>query len=508
MKKIIALLLACVMVIGMLAGCGSSQEAGTTAASADDGKKVFVYGVDAEIDDFSPITNQQTNYVSIFTFNVYEALFHLNEDMEYSMDLATAVEQKDDVTYEITLREGVKFHNGQDFTAADVISTINYIKDEKNGAWRAPQYATVADMTADGDYKLTIKLSTATPAFMDNLAYTPIMCKDDDPTTLSATANGTGAFKFVSYTPNDKIVLEKNEEYWDAANVSIEELDIKICPDYTVAITNLEAGDLDGLNRVTVENAATIDAKEGLKTIEGKSSNTVDLFEIGRHNCKPLSNPKVMEAMMLAFDAETINQTVYQGRGQVMTSCYPVAAKYHKDVYNNEYDLEKAKALLAETEYADGFEFKCELLSGYDAGEQAAIIWQAALSQIGITMNTVMEESSVWLDSYLGRTYDMIWNQYGMVGTDPATFDSIILSQLYPYQLADLPEVEELINKGMATSDEKVREEAYGQIQEIVAQYKPVFPYVSVPLICGLAQNVEGLQINSMGHLLFKSVTF
>lgn len=497
-KRIITTMLCFALLLTMVAGCAETGQAETPVN--------FSYGIDSDIDDFNPMTNQMTNYVSTFVFNVYEPLMHLNGNMEYTMDLATSYEQTDDLTYVFEIREDVKFHNGQDFSAADVINTINYIKDEANGAWRASQYSSVADMQADGN-KLTITLSEPTPAFLDSVAYTPIFCKDDDPASLSATANGTGAFKFVSWTPNDKIVLEKFDGYWDADAVSITNLTIKPSPDYTVAINNLQAGDLDGLNRVTVENAATIESKEGLKIVEAASSNTLEQFEVGRHNCEPLSDPKVMEAMLLAFDVESINAAVYQGKGQVMTSCYPSSAKYHKDILTNEYDMEKAKAVLAETDYADGFEFDCELLKGYSAGEMAAVIWQASLAELGITMNLKTEEMSVWLESYLGRTYDMIWNEYGMVGSDPATFNSIILEQLYPYQLSDLPELQELIEQGKTAGDEATRQSIYEQIQEIVCEYLPVYEYIAVPLICGVRDNVNGLEINGMGHVFFKGVT-
>lgn len=498
MKKILSMILGVALILTILAS-------GTISAFAE--TVYFNYGIDSDIDDFNPMSNQMTNYVCTFVFNVYEPLMHLNGNMEYTMDLATAYEQVDDLTYVFELREGVKFHNGQDFTAADVINTINYIRDEANGAWRNPQYVTVADVVADGDYKVTITLTEPTPAFLDSIAYTPIFCKDDDPAALSTTANGTGAFKFVSWTPNDSIVLEKFDEYWDADAVSITNLTLKPSPDYTVAITNLQAGDLDGLNRVTVENASTIESKDGLKTVEAASSNTLDQFEIGRHNCAPLADPKVMEAMLLAFDAESINAAIYQGKGQVMTSCYPAGAKYHVNILSNEYDLDKAKAVLDETDYADGFEFDCELLKGYDAGEMAAVIWQASLAQIGITMNLKSEEMSVWLESYLGRTYDMIWNEYGMVGSDPATFNSIILEQLYPYQLSDLPELQELINKGKAIGSDEERQPIYEQIQRLVCEYLPVYEYVAVPLICGVRDSVNGLEINGMGHVFLKGVT-
>ncbi len=498
MRKTLSMILCVAMILTAALGIATPVSAETVD---------FTYGIDSDIDDFNPMSNQMTNYVCTFVFNVYEPLMHLNGEMEYTMDLASEYEQVDDLTYVFTLREGVKFHNGQEFTAEDVINTINYIRDEANGAWRQPQYVTVADVVADGDYKVTITLTEPTPAFLDSIAYTPIFCKEDDPASLSTTANGTGPFKFVSWTPNDSIVLEKFEDYWDADAVSIANLTLKPSPDYTVAITNLQAGDLNGLNRVTVENASAIESKEGLKIVEAVSSNTLDQFEIGRHNCEPLADPKVMEAMLLAFDAESINEAIYQGKGQIMTSCYPSGAKYHLDVLSNEYDLEKAKTVLAETDYADGFEFDCELLKGYDAGEMAAVIWQASLAQIGITMNLKTEEMSVWLENYLGRTYDMIWNEYGMVGSDPATFNSIILEQLYPYQLSDLPELQELIDKGKTTGSDEERQPIYEEIQNIVCEYLPVYEYIAVPLICGVQDNVNGLEINGMGHVFFKGVT-
>lgn len=508
MKKTIALLLAMVLCIGLFTACGKKTASSETgAASATSDTKTLTLGIDSDIDDFNPMSNQMTNYVCFLVFNVYEPLFHLNGDMEYQMDLATDVKQLDDVTYEVTLREGVKFHNGQDFTAQDVINTINYIRDEANGAWRISQYATVDSMVADGDYKLTITLSVPTPAFMDNLAYTPIFCKEDDPANLSSTVNGTGAFKFVKWSPNDKIEFEKFADYWDAANVSVEKLIAKPFPDYTVAINNMEADSLDLLNRITVENASVIDSKDGLKTISATSSNTMDLFEIGRHNVEAFKDKKVIEAMLLAFDTSSINDAVYQGRGQVMTSCYPAGAIFHTDVLSNEYDLEKAKAALAESGYPEGFEFTCKLLKGYDSGEMAAVIWQSSLAEIGITMNIVAEEMSVWLENYLGRTYDMIWNSYGMVGSDPATFNSIILEQLYTYQLSDLTELQDLINKGKITNDETERAEIYGQIQQIVGENLPVYPYISAPLICGAQEYVNGLEINGMGHLFLKGIT-
>lgn len=494
MKKI----LACVLLVCLTVACFAA------CAPAPAQSKTVTYGIDGDIDNFNPMTNQQNNFITLFCFNVYEPLWHLNADMAYEMDLATNVTQTDARTYQVTLREGVKFHNGQDLTAADVAHTIAYIRDPANGAWRASQYDTVESVTVDSDYQLTFRLTAPTPNFMDSLAYTPIFCKSDDPATMTATANGTGPFKFTQWVPNDHMTFEKFPGYWDAQAVSVEKLVVKPFTDYSVAISNMQAGAVDILNRISVDDSVSVAGKPGLQVVEAKSSSTVDLFEIGRHNVEAFSDPRVLEAMLLAFDTNTLNSAIYGGKGQVLTSCYPFGTKYHKDVLSNEFNLQKAKELFAQTPYADGFSFDCEILAGFPAGEMAALMWKDALAQLGITMHVKVEEASVWLESYLNRSYDMIWNQYGMAGSDPATFNSIIIEQLYPYQCADLTQLQQLVAAGKTAGDDGDRREIYENIQEIVGKYLPVYPYLSVPLLYATRETVSGLEVNGMGHVFLK----
>ena len=169
--------------------------------------------------------------------------------------------------------------------------------------------------------------------------------------------------------------------------------------------------------------------------------------------------------------------------------------------------MEAAKELLATTPYKDGFEFDMVILSGYAEGEKAAMIWQADLAQIGITMNIKKAEFSVWLDTYLNRTYDMIDNNYAMVGSDPSTYCSIILSQLVDYQTSDLPRLNELIEQGVTETDETKRAGIYEEIKTIVATECQVYTYLEVTQIVGLMDRVEGLTINNMGHVFLKGVT-
>ncbi len=496
MKRVLALVMCLLLCVGALAGCG--------AQTSD----VLTIGLEADIDNFDPFTNQQNPFVRIINFNCYETLFHYDADMKLVMDLATAYEQTDDTTYVFTLREGVTFHNGEAFTAQDVIYTINTIKDEATGAWRASQYANVATMTADGDYTLTVKLAAPQAGFLDNLAYTAIVSRSTTPASLTKTPVGTGAYKFVSWTPNDSIKFEKYDGYWEADKVAMRELVLKVIPDPTVAVTSLQSGAVQFLGSVDIESANTIAASDNLTLIESPYASTVYEVEIGRHNHEALADPEVVRAMFLALDRDTVAANVFGGKAAASKSPFPSVAKYYAAVDTEGYDLDKAKQVLAATEYKDGFSFKVQVLSSDTASQQTLIIWQDALKKIGIDMQIDICELSVWLDAYLTRSYDMIANYYSMVGTDPSTYCSVIMTALAEHQTKDLPELNQLILDSANGSDETVREANYKTIQEQIVKYRPVASYIECANLNGMAQNLTGVTVNAMGHAFLKYANF
>lgn len=508
MKKKLLLLMMCMsLVLGTLTGCGGSAEDGQGTQAVVTDTEVLTCAINQDIDNFNPLTNQQLAYVNTINFNCYECLFHYNNDMELEMDLATGYEMVDDTTYVISLRENVTFHNGEAFTAEDVIYTIECIKDEANAAWRNSQYASVETMTAVDDYTVEIKLSAPQPGFIDNLAYTAIISKSTTPEELISNPVGTGAYKFVSWTPNDSIQFEKYEGYWEAEKVNFNKLVFKVIPDATVALTNLQAGSVQYLSGIDIETANTIKQDAGLKLIESKYANTIYEVEIGRHNNEALADPEVVRAMFLALDRELIAESVFAGMATAATSPLPSAAKYYVEADTEGYDLEKAKEVFAATPFADGFEFEVYILNSDTASQQTMIIWQAALKELGITMKVNICEVSVWLDAYLSRSYDMLANYYSMVGTDPSTYCSVIMTALADYQTSDLPELNTLIAEGAQTMDDTVRQEAYKQIQEMITTYRPVATYVECPNLNGSIAGLSNVMVNGMGHTILKYAT-
>lgn len=503
MKKLLSVMLVIVMTLALFAGCAGTGN--TNDPVVDNGKKdEFTYVVNADIDDFNPYSSQTIQFVYFFTFNCFEPLFHLNENMEYEMDLAESYKQVDDVTYTFKLREGVTFHNGEKFTAQDVIHTINYVKDASNGSYKQSSFANVAEMIAADDYNLTIKLSAPTPAFLDSLAWLAITSKSTDVASLTTKPVGTGAFKFDSWTPNDSIKLSKYEQYWDADKINFNKVTIKPYTDYTLAVNGLYAGDVDYISQMTVEQAQSVDTTKNAKVITAKSSNQTYLFEVGLHNVEAFKDPNVMKAMKLVLDKDAINKSIYGGMGTASTSVFPSGAKYHKATDTDTYNLDEAKKLMAASAYANGFEFEVLVLSGDTNSEMACVIWQQELAKLGITMKINVCEMSIWLDAYLGRTYDMICNVYSMVGSDPATFCTIILAPYVDYQCKDMPELFQEIATGASSSDEAVRKAAYEKIQDIVSASCPAISYMEAPQVAATASNVEGVTMNAMAHVFLK----
>ncbi|HHW32287.1 MAG TPA: ABC transporter substrate-binding protein [Clostridiaceae bacterium] len=517
MKKIVALFLALTLVLTLFAGCGQkSENTGKTtdtqksdtssSTSSKSEEKTLVYGLAGDIDDFDPFSNQTLRFIKTLGYNCYESLLHINENMQYEMDLAESYEHPDDLTYIFKLRKGVKFHNGNTMTAEDVKFSIERAIDPNVGSWLGAYFTQVKSVEIVDENTVKINLSEVSPAFLDGVCMLKIINKGTEG-ALKQKPIGTGPFKFISWAPNDNITLEKFADYWDASKVKIEKLILKPIPDQTVAMTNLEAGSINLYEDLSIANAIAAGAKDNIKVLTSKTSNSTALFEVGLHNVPAFSDPKVMAAICHALDKETINKEVYNNMAKVIWSPFPSGAKYFVNLEGNTFDLEKAKALLNETQYKDGFEFKLTVMAGDTMGEQIAVIWQAALAQIGVNLKINIVEFSVWLEEYLDRSYDMILNQYPMAGTDPSTYCNQIIYPLLSYQAANIPGLGDFINQGKTESNDAKRAEIYKKIQELIFEYKPVISIVEAPLVYGATVNLKGVEINPVGHTFLKNAT-
>lgn len=511
-RSFIALLLVFVMLAALFSGCTPAepdlqeqqQDHLEDTQTTGEKKRTVVIANRDEITDFDPFRNQQTVYACLINRNCMETLLVIDQDMDYAPALATSWEiTEDGLGYTFHLREGVKFHDGSDFTAEDVKFTIEYTKDPNHGCWRADYFANVQDIACPDPYTVTLTLDKPAPAMLDTCSNMVIVSENQDPSTYSTTLNGTGPFKFVSYTSNDAIVFEKNPNFWDAANVKLEGLTIKYVADETTAFTGMQAGDIDLIYGLNASYADSVSAANGLEVVTSPTSNSTYLFEIGLHNVEAFREPGVLKAMFMCLDTQSIADDVFYGYATPSKGPVHAGAKYYKPVYDIRYDVEAAKELLATTKYADGFSFKMYCMSG--TYEDIAVVWKQDLAKIGIDMDIQVQEMSVWLEHYLSRDYEMISNAYSMVGTDPATLCTLIIASLYDYQASEtiIPGLRERIDEAASTTNDAQRENLYGQIFDLLAQYMPIYTYLCVDNLYAKTENLKGVSFNGEARYTF-----
>jgi ABC-type dipeptide transport system, periplasmic component len=505
LKKLFALVFVFLFALSAtLTGCGNnSKDKSTNQQSGQAKGGELVYSISSDIDNFNPFTNQMVTFANTIAFNCYEPLLCIDKDMKYVPLLATSWKKKDDKTYVFKLREGVKFHNGEALTPEDVKFTIEYTQDDKAGSWLKPFFENFAEVKVVDSSTVEIDLKNVSNTILDDLCLLPIIKKGTE-SELQQKPIGTGPFKFVSWSPNDKIVLEKYADYWDKGKPYLDKVIFKPIPDKKIQLTNLDSGTVNFVEALPVSDYENIKAKSNMQIIQPEKSNSTILFEVGIKNVKPFQNEKVMEAMLYALDKETINKNLFNGLGKAINSLYPTGAKFSKDMGKPVFDLDKAKSLIAEAGYPDGFSFKIDVLNGYPEFEKIAVVYQASLAKIGVKVELNKLEMPQWLDRYVKREYDMTVNWYPMNGTDPATYDNTILVPLISAVLPNETGLLDLIKNASSEGDQDKRKELYSQIQDQIYKLKPAIPIIETPILCAARTEVKGIEINPVGNTYLK----
>ena len=331
----------------------------------------------------------------VVAFQAFDGLVYRDpETQEIKPDLATSWTQVDPTTIEFTLRQGVKFQNGDPFTADDVVYTINDIIHDKQVA--VPSYYTfMAGAEKIDDFHVRLKLTRAYPAALENLAMvTPIWPKAyREKVGADAYARapiGTGPYKITKVDGTTEIDMERFDGYFAGGpkgRPAIRTIKIHEVPDATTEMTELMGGRADWIWGYNADQFANLSRMPMLQAqrfgIMRVHFMTVDAA--GRSGAgNPLTNVKVRQAILYAIDRATMAKQLIQGASQVIdTPCYPsqfgcdvsVAVKYP-------YDPAKAKQLLAEAGYPNGFD--TELVS-YDTPQIGSAI-QNYLKAVGINM--------------------------------------------------------------------------------------------------------------------------
>lgn len=473
---------------------------GLAGAQGDTGE--LVVAASGDVDTLDPHVSQLLVYENVLRNTCFSTLVKYSPTLEYVSDLAESWENPDDRTYIFHLRQDATYHDGQAIEASHVEFSFQRIADKATVF--SSRVANVESYEVIDTHTIQIRLKDVQADFIDGLTKLSIISPEAE-ASIEATPIGSGPFRFVEWQPNDRITLERNPDYWESGVPGVEKLVFRIMPEPQVALTNLQADEIQGILEFPVSQAAFLADSTDVTPVVVPTSG-IHIYEMMGKNSEPiLSSPQVRQALAHCLNKEAIQQAVFSGEGRPKTSFVPVDSWAYAEQPDYAYDPARARELLSEAGYADGFEFTCIMPSGNPEGEQATTIWQAGLAEAGIELKMEVQELSVWLDNYISHNYDVSWNAFPGFA-DPNYFVSFALMPHFADQWQN-PEALEIAKQANMVLDTAERTELYAQLQQAFAEEVPILVIQETPAASVVKPGVEGWEINPLGAVFLDNVT-
>ena len=515
MKKKLALLLAGLLALGLTA-CGNSNggNSGNTgnnetqgdASAATEAKTELNLGYQIDPEGLDP---QRTAAASTFivTNNIYDTLLGVTPDSHLTNRLAESYELSEDgLSITFHLRQGVLFHNGRELKAADVVYTFSRVQNEE--CPKSGDYKNIIDIQTPDEYTVVFTTETLDTMLPTLFAYPwTAIVPEEAADTLKTNPVGTGAFRFVEWTPQQSITLERNDNYWGEP-AKLTAVHYSMVPDATSLLAALQVGELDMIP-LSGEQAELVEAMDGYKVVSGPQ-NAVQIMALNMSR-EPLNNVKVRQAISMAINKDEVIQASMYGLGQKIGSHLPVTSAYYVDTTDVlPYDVDAAKALLAEAGYPDGFTITLSLPKAYQQHVNAGQVIADQLSKIGITVNIDIVEWGYWLSDIYGGEHNFDMTVCGHTGRlDPYAFLERYYSTSGDYISLLTGEVDGLLDQARQELDEGVRKELYTKIQTTLAEQVPAVYLQTPDQLVAMTENLQGmafypLDIYDLSQLYFE----
>ena len=503
-KKLLALFLALVMVGAVLPGCGDgSKDPGGQGNNGKTGEPVkggeITVGIAQDLDDSLDPHQTVAAGTREVLFNIFEGLVKPNSDGEMIPAVAEKYTLSEDgTTYTFTLREGVKFHNGQTVTAEDVVYSINRCAAVPEGQEKplVAAFSAVKSVEAIAQRDLEfISYMTAAiiPADYENQDTAPV---------------GTGPFKFVSRTPQQDFVMERFEDYWGAP-AWLDKVTYKICENADALVMNLNGGSIDLCAHLTSAQASQLN--QNFQVLEG-TMNLVQAIYLN-NQAKPFDNQLVRQALCYAIDRQGIMDMVADGHGTAVgSSIYPAFTKYFLPELVDKYphDVAKAKELLAQAGYPDGFDMTISVPNNYQPHMDTAEVVAEQLREAGINVTIQPVEWSTWLDTiYNGRQF-----QATLVGVDAANMTARAMLERFTSDYGknfinyNNPAYDALFQQAINAQDEATQTDLYKQMETMLADTAANVYIQDLCDLVAMRQDLGGLKFYPIYVLDLSTVYF
>ena len=428
-KKLMAFLLLASLLCAALTGCGGSStektpEGGQTQTGSTDAvANEITVGIAQDLDDSLDPHLAVAAGTKEVMFNVFEGLMKPTSTGDLTPAVAESYTVSEDrLTYTFTLREGVKFHNGDEVTAEDVVYSISRCADTTDGTPLVEAFSVIQSVEAVDARTVAITIAEPSNEFISYMT-TAILPADYDQQDTAPV--GTGPFKFVSRAAQDNIVLEKFDEYWGTP-AYLDKVTFKIMENADSLVMSLQSGAIDLCSHLTSTQVAQLG--DDFNVAEG-TMNLVQAMYLNNAE-KPFDDVRVRQALCYAVDKQEIIDLAFDGYGSpIGSSMYPTFGKYFDESLTNYYtkDVEKAKSLLADAGYPNGFEMTITVPSNYQPHIDTAQVLVEQLKEIGVTAKIELVEWGTWVsDVYAGRQF-----QSTVVGVDASNMTARALLERF-----------------------------------------------------------------------------
>lgn len=456
-------------------------------------------GLAAQPDTLDPHATSATS--SFQTMNsIYDTLIDVDQSSELVPGLARSWTISDDgLTITFELVEGVMFHNGDEMTSADVKATFERILDPDTASPKEIEYRNISAISTPDDHTVVFELSEVTPALLSAIASgwgailpASLIEADHD---FANDPVGTGPFEFVRWVRDSSLELVRFDDYFRGP-AAIDGVHITFVSDSAIQLQGLTSGQFDVIDQPAAADIPLIEANPELATSISPSG--LVLVAAMNSRREPFGDVRVRQALNLAVDKEVIMEVAYGGGFLTGTFMEAGSPWVPADLEPWPHDPERARELLAEAGYADGFSFTLTLPQLYDAHILAGQIIQSQLAEIGVTADIEIVEWGVWLNEVYSNDYDFDMTVVGHTGKLDPTGRVGGYSDDDNYVGFSTPELAELITTAAVTPDQDVRRELYGEVLWIMHEQAP-WVFLGTPNARTTTRaNIEGFWITPL----------
>ncbi|MFA9422415.1 MAG: ABC transporter substrate-binding protein [Sedimentibacter sp.] len=407
-KKLLTFAMVLAMVSATITGCGTSTTSDKPAGgnepadvqedANEEAKDSIVIAVASDVLSMDPYRYNETP-TNQFMLHIYETLVTFDNEFKVKPNLAESWEVAEDgVTYTFHLRKGVKFHDGDELTAEDVIASFDTAKNPDSPSAFSNFFNGIASYEATDDYTVTIKTNDVYPILLNDISNVYILKKENvvgkTEEEIGDVVIGTGRYKFVEQVKEDHIDLVANADHWSGEK-PITNVRFRPITNEATRTATMLSGDVDLTVSISVRDIDRINSTDGMAVITQQGLREIYLNLDSREDSpfftdtpNPMANVKVREAMYRAIDEDTIVKNIMNNYATVMNSYVPINYNGYQDVERPAYDPELSKQLLAEAGYPDGFEITLD--ASNDRYVNDGSIAQAVagyLEKVGIKVN-------------------------------------------------------------------------------------------------------------------------